>query len=465
MYASGQPLTASQVLRTFHRDALDLFLGAAFTVLGLASGAFAFLGRKFNAMLFWLALFAILYGQRLWIRLDLMALVVPASPFFGTLRVSINYLVPIPAFFYFDAAGLLGPFGRRISLACSVFFLSLFCATIVFGPRPAFDVINSVAVISCLAALVVESLQQQATDRDFIIIRRGLLVFAAFALWQNIAQSFWRLPNIEPLGFAFFLGTLGYVAAKRTLRRDHEFNEIQKELEIARRIQTAILPSSYPHSVHFQVAARYVPMTSVAGDFYDFLVAGDGQAGLLVADVSGHGVPAALIASMVKLAASSQRAHAAEPATLLSGMNQALCGNTQSQFVTAAYVHLDAHSATLRYAAAGHPPMLLLRAGKVISVEENGLILGVFPLATYSTAVHALEPGDRLLLYTDGILEADNDEGTEFGQPRLGAVLAESSALSPEEAADSIISAIQSWSRTQNDDLTVLLCDYVEPKE
>ena len=107
--------------------------------------------------------------------------------------------------------------------------------------------------------------------------------------------------NVEPWGFAFFLATLGYVAAKRSLARDHQFSEIQKELEIARRIQTDILPSAYPASDHFQVAARYVPMTSVAGDFYDFLIADQKHAGLLIADVSGHGVPAALIASMVKL--------------------------------------------------------------------------------------------------------------------------------------------------------------------
>src|SRR6202042_2486992 len=101
--------------------------------------------------------------------------------------------------------------------------------------------------------------------------------------------------------------------------------------DIARRIQTSILPPAYPQSAHFHVAARYVPMTAVAGDFYDFLVADQTQAGLLIADVSGHGIPAALIASMVKLAATSQRMHSGEPAKFLAGMNAALFGNTQGQ--------------------------------------------------------------------------------------------------------------------------------------
>ena len=105
--------------------------------------------------------------------------------------------------------------------------------------------------------------------------------------------------GVEPFGFVAFLGALGYVAARQTVERDQQLGEIQKELEVARRIQLSILPGGFPVSRNFRVAARYVPMTSVAGDFYDFLVASDTQAGLLIADVSGHGVPAALIASCI----------------------------------------------------------------------------------------------------------------------------------------------------------------------
>src|SRR5437879_13588598 len=108
MYVSDPQLTASQVLRAFHHDEAYIFLGAAFTAIGLVSVAFAFLSRKFDAMLFWLALFAILYGQRLWLQSGLLTLMVPPSIFFDSLRESSNYLVPIPAFFYFAAAGFLG---------------------------------------------------------------------------------------------------------------------------------------------------------------------------------------------------------------------------------------------------------------------------------------------------------------------------------------------------------------------
>lgn len=125
----------------------------------------------------------------------------------------------------------------------------------------------------------------------------------------------------------------------------------------------SILPTTFPSSTHFRVAARYVPMTALAGDFYDFVVADDRQAGLLIADVSGHGVPAALIASMVKLAAASQRALADQPSRLFVGMNSALIGNSQNQLVRTAYVHLNPEAQQLCFTAVAHPPLRLLRNG------------------------------------------------------------------------------------------------------
>jgi len=464
MYLPDSQLTASQVLRTFHHDEFYLFLGAAFTTFGLISVAFAFLSRKFDAMLFWLGLFAIFYGQRVWIDLRLLALMIPPSAFFENLRAAASYLVPIPAFFYFDAAGFLSRFGgRKAAIAISIPLVCLFVATFLFGHHHRFDLINNGIVILSVTALVIQSLTLKRTDRDSTIVSRATLVFAAFVLFDNITSAWGNFYDIEPYGFAIFLATLGYVAAKRSLARDHQFSELQRELEIARRIQTDILPPPYPASDHFQIAARYVPMTAVAGDFYDFLITNPQQAGLLIADVSGHGVPAALIASMVKLAATSHRANAADPAALLTGMNSVLHGNTQSQFVTAAYVYLDAATSTLRYSAAAHPPMLLLRDGEIIPITENGLMLAAFSFSTYEFVTQPIEPGDRLLLYTDGLLEAANTAGEEFGADRLHALLKESALLTPNAAADRIVSTLENWSRSQNDDLTLLLCDYANP--
>ena len=141
-------------------------------------------------------------------------------------------------------------------------------------------------------------------------------------------------------------------------------------------------------------------------------------------------------------------------------MNEALCGNTQNQFVTAAYVHLDAEAGEFRYAAAGHPPMLLLRDGHVTEIIENGLILAIMADATYTQLVHPLRPGDRLVLYTDGIIEAKNGGGEFFGEDRLYATVQETAKLLPSEVADRIIRSVEKWSPVQDDDLTVLVCDF-----
>ena len=309
-----------------------------------------------------------------------------------------------------------------------------------------------------------ESIAPEAVD--FGVIRWGLLIFVGLAVWQNSAQFFHTsLPLLEPFGFAAFLSTLGYVAARSTLRRDRQLKEIQKELEVARRIQLSILPSEFPPSTNFRVAARYVPMTSVAGDFYDYIIADDHQVGLLIADVSGHGVPAALIAAMVKLAAASQRALAGNPSQFLTGMNSALLGNTQDQFVTAAYAYLNSESGELRYSAAAHPPLLLVRNGRVTQIEENGLMLAAFDFASYSTAVHKLETDDRIVMYTDGVVEASNAAGDFFGHDALCDLLTRTRELSPAMAADSIISSVHQWSGKQDDDLTILICDYISTRK
>jgi serine phosphatase RsbU (regulator of sigma subunit) len=231
---------------------------------------------------------------------------------------------------------------------------------------------------------------------------------------------------------------------------------IQKELETARQIQLSILPSELPKIDGLDIAARYVPMTSVAGDFYDFIVVDEKHIGILVADVSGHGMPAALIASMLKIALSAQVANAADPARVLLGLNQALCGKFQHHYVTAAYLFLDMEKRTLTYAGAGHPPLLLWGGSSegVRVVEENGLFLGKFEFARYSSVELPLASGDWALLYTDGISETTDPFGVEFGTERFREFLAEERSPSADHFADRLLEEVSRWSaRGPSEDL------------
>ena len=461
MHALPPGLTANDVLRALKSNSPILLLGIAIATTGLVAAALAAVRRKRSLLLVYFSLFAILYGVRMCMQTATAFFIFYGSVIFIRLSSAINYLVPIPAFLFFDGAGFLRRKIKFATYALLSIFGFLFLATLATGPSTVYQRTNDATVIAALLLLFTESAYDHKVDRDFIIARRGLLTFAAFALWANIAAVLQLgFPNIEPVGFVVLLGCLGYVAARQALQREEQLAEIRKELEVARRIQQSILPTDFPASGKFRVAARYVPMTSVAGDFYDFVLADDSRVGLLIADVSGHGVPAALIASMVKLAATSQRALADDPAALLSGMNAALHGNTQNQFVTAAYVYLDAQRKELRYSAAGHPPMLLLRDGIVSEIAENGLILAAFGFAQYDTKAHPLQARDRILLYTDGIIEAANAAGEFFGQERLAKIVRETASATAHQAADGIIQAVRDWAKTQDDDLTLLVCDY-----
>ena len=242
---------------------------------------------------------------------------------------------------------------------------------------------------------------------------------------------------------------------------------INNELEMARQIQLAILPRETPKIQGLDIAARYIPMSSVAGDFYDFIVVDEKHLGVLIADVFGHGLPSALIASMLQSAFAAQSAHASDPVRVLSELNRALFGKFRSHFVTAAYIFLDLEKSIVNYAGAGHPPLLLWRrsSGRVSEVLENGFFLGPFHNSTYSAVPLSLEDGDRIILYTDGIVEAKDSSREEFGMDRLKEMVEANHALPADQFVDALLDGVARWSEkisgpSQSDDITLLAIDF-----
>ncbi len=243
--------------------------------------------------------------------------------------------------------------------------------------------------------------------------------------------------------------------------------EINTELEMARQIQLSILPSSTPKITGMDIVARYIPMTSVAGDFYDFIVVDEKHLGILIADVSGHGLPAALIASMLQVALTAQARHVSEPGKVLAGLNQALCGKFQHNFVTAAYVYVDLEKNIMNYGGAGHPPLLLWRksTGSASQLLENGLVMGQFEEATYDSLQVPVEAGDRFVLYTDGILETANPAQEEFGTDRFMQFMDTNNKLPAGPFADALLLELARWleqppGEGHKDDISLLAVDF-----
>ncbi len=242
---------------------------------------------------------------------------------------------------------------------------------------------------------------------------------------------------------------------------------LNNELEMARQIQLSILPHSVPSLPGLEIAARFLPMTSVAGDFYDFIQIDDKHIGILIADVSGHGLPSALIASMLQVALTGQAIHAAEPVKVLAGLNRALCGKFTHNFVTAAYLYVDLEKNLMRYAGAGHPPVRQWRdsTGKTAKVLENGLVLGMFEEAVYEALEFPLEAGDRYVLYTDGVLEAANSSEEQFGADRFMRFIENNKQLAADQFAQTFLNELSRWSNQsaeqgQQDDITLLVVDF-----
>ncbi len=236
--------------------------------------------------------------------------------------------------------------------------------------------------------------------------------------------------------------------------------QIKAELDVARALQLAILPATFPARAGCDGAARMLPATTMCGDFYDFIELSDGRIGLVMADVSGHGVPAAFFMAVARTNLRDFAAQYPDPGSCLAHTNRALCAqNPMDLFVTVFYGVFDATTGMLRYASGGHNPQYLRRAdASVESLDAaGGVVLGVMPDVEFTDHAVQLRPGDRLVMYTDGVTEACNAAHEAYGEARLIAELRahgdSAAAVLVKRISDSVTSF--AGGAAQSDDITL----------
>jgi serine phosphatase RsbU (regulator of sigma subunit) len=238
--------------------------------------------------------------------------------------------------------------------------------------------------------------------------------------------------------------------------------QMKAELDAACALQSAILPANFPAKPSCDGAARMRPATTMAGDFYDFIELPDGRVGLVMADVSGKGVPAAFFMAVSRTNLRELAVHHTEPGACLTHTNDLLCTqNPMNLFVTVFYCIFDAATGRLDYANAGHHAPIVRRVdGSVEALKgAGGLMLGVREGATYANHKAELKHGDRLILYTDGVTEAFNPSNEAYGEQRLIAEIEAHGDGTADSLVDRILGSVHAFAGTaaQSDDITLAI--------
>ena len=257
------------------------------------------------------------------------------------------------------------------------------------------------------------------------------------------------------------------LAAKNALLEQAQA-QIKAELDVARALQIAILPATFPAKPGCDSSARMIPATTMGGDFYDFIELPDGTIGLVMADVSGKGVPAAFFMAVARTILRDLAAHHSDPGACLARANEVLCEqNPMSLFVTVFYCILDPASGAVRYANGGHNPPYLRRADGSIEALDGagGLVLGAMPGMGYPEHAARLLAGDRLVLYTDGVTEAFNAAEEAYGAERLLADIRAHGGGTAPALVERICHSVASFAGAapQSDDITLIVLSWDLP--
>ena len=239
-----------------------------------------------------------------------------------------------------------------------------------------------------------------------------------------------------------------------------EKERLERDLELAGEIQKRVLPAEAPDIPGFTIACHYEPWEQVGGDFYDFIELPLGNVGIVVGDVSGKGIWASLLSFVARTAVRAHAEHEYSIGEIVARVNQTLYEDTQAeQFATLAYGVLNRTNNMFTYVTALCPPPLLLRDGKVTELDTGGLAVGVLPNQKYRQSFFRFEPGDLLVMYSDGYSEVFNENDAMFGDERVAAYVVEHAHLGPQKLIEKLEEEIEEFLEESDhgDDRTIVV--------
>lgn len=309
------------------------------------------------------------------------------------------------------------------------------------------------------------TLLSEIADRDRIL---KTVIVSAYGDMSNIrtAMNLGAFDFlIKPIDFNDLRVTID--KTRKTVAETKKLREQQHDLYAAEKIQRSILPQKMPNIDGLDIAVGYQPMNIVGGDFYDFYCIDSKHLGAFIADVSGHGVQAALVASMIKVAFEIQKDRADDPAGLLQHLNSTFIRTLDETFFTALYVYIDMEKHTMRVASAAHPPLYIWRKSehRLEEIKTSGRLIGWFPEVDSRPVETKLNKGDRIILFTDGISDPINQDHEAYGDRAFLETIEKMQDVSAAQFTFQVIDHISRWTSAYEenfDDMTMIVLDVLE---
>ncbi|MBN1500246.1 MAG: DUF3369 domain-containing protein [Spirochaetes bacterium] len=244
---------------------------------------------------------------------------------------------------------------------------------------------------------------------------------------------------------------------------------MERELDTARRIQESMIPREFIKSENIFIDGRYIPVQSLGGDYYDVFYLSDTRIGIVIADVSGHGVSASLIATMAKMSFTNNVYKNKSTADVLNAVHTGMYSSVgkSGMFMTVFYCVIDIEKMEMEYSSGGHNEIIVLKEDcRMIDLLSLDTIVGIFPEEKYSSSVINLDPGDKIILYTDGLIEAKNSKGEFVGAENFHRIIRENYKLKPDKLITAILNSVQAFTGDEeiDDDRTILIAEILKTR-
>jgi len=458
-----------KIIESFHNNSIyiQLFVFASLSVIGIYHLGLYLINRSKQNI--FIGLFSLIVALRILVINEMLLISFFNPPWSINFRLSYLTVTITPILFCHFVNSVYPDKIKKYTILTTDLYFGFFTLFVCIAPL---HILSSSLVfiqlalvyisIRLLIILIKETSKNLKTKRIFYA---GLILgFACLINDILFSHQIIKTINSSHFGILIFVVTQSMIAFEEYIIQQQRLVALSHEMNIAKKIQRNILPSEPPRLSGISVDIVYLPVTTIGGDFYHFFEIDNKHTGIFIADVTGHGIPASMIASTVNIAFTLQYNHAAHPDIVLRNINDLLIGKTGNQPITALYCYLDIDHMIVRLSRAGHPYPLYFNSkmGTVEEIKTQGNVMGIWPSSDFHTAQFTIYNGDKIILYTDGLIEIRNKHNHQYNLDKLKKSIIENKHLKGSEFTNTIINEVLQWAGSKEnitDDITVITID------